>query len=177
MNIQGEKEQEMNIHMLRGIFAGLLIFCLSGSAWAQHGHSHGGPAASKGTEAKDSTPSKGSVQTVTLEGMKISLEVMNMGDHMKHTTKGSAHGEADHSKSHSLMVTLLDVASKEIISDAEVAFVISTPSGKKDSGKLTWSGDHYGAGADLKEKGKYQVQLRMESGGTGREAKFTYEVK
>jgi hypothetical protein len=167
----------MNIHIIRGIFAGLLIFCLSGAAWAQHGHGHGAPAASKGTEGKDNTPAKGSAQTVTLEGLKVSLEVMNMGDHMKHTTKGAAHSEADHSKSHSLMVTLQDVASKEIISDARVAFVISAPSGKKDSGNLTWSGDHYGTGADLKEKGKYQIQLRMESGGTGREAKFTYEMK
>ena len=167
----------MNIHMLRGIFVGLMIFCLSGAAWAQHGHSHGTPATSKGTGAKDGTAAKGEVQMVTVEGLKASLEVMNMGDHMKHTTKGAAHSEADHSKSHSLMVTLQDVASKEIISDAKVSFVISVPSGKKDSGKLTWSGDHYGAGADLKEKGKYQIQLRMESGGTGREAEFTYEMK
>ena len=167
----------MNIHILRGIFTGLLVLCLSANGWAQHGHSHGAPAAGKGTGAKDSIPAKESAQTVTLEGLKISLEVMNMGDHMKHTAKGAAHSEADHGKSHSLMVTLQEVASKEIISDAKVSFVISAPSGKKESGKLTWSGDHYGAGADLKEKGKYQVQLRMDSGGTGREANFTYEMK
>jgi hypothetical protein len=167
----------MNMHVIRGILAGLLVFFLSGAAWAQHGHSHGAPAASKGTEAKDSTPARGSVQTVTLEGVRISLEVMSMGDHMKHTAKGSAHGESDHSKSHSLMVTLQDMASKEIISDAKVAFVISGPSGRKDSGKLTWSGDHYGAGVEWKEKGEYQIQLQMESGGMEREAKFSYEFK
>lgn len=167
----------MNTHIIRGIMAGLLVFCLSGAAWAQHVHSHGAPTASKGTGAKDSTPAEGSAQTVILEGVKISLEVMNMGDHMKHTTKGSAHSEADHSKSHSLMVTIQDVASKEIISDAKVTFVILGPSGRKDSGKLTWSGDHYGAGVEWKEKGKYQIQLRMESGGMEREAKFSYEFK
>jgi len=167
----------MNTHMFRGILAGLLFFCLSGAAWAQHGHSHGAPAGSKETGAKDSTPAKGSAQTVTLEGLKISLEVMSMGEHMKHTAAGATHGEADHGKSHSLMVTLQDVASKEIISDARVAFVISGPSGTKDSGKLTWSGDHYGAGLEWKEKGKYQIQLHMESGGMEREAKFSYEFK
>jgi hypothetical protein len=102
---------------------------------------------------------------------------MSLGDHMKHTTKGSAHGDADHSKSHSLMVTIQDVTSKEIISDAKVAFVISGPSGRKDSGKLTWSGDHYGAGVEWKEKGKCKIQLHMESGGTEREAEFIYEFK
>lgn len=167
----------MNIYILQMIFTALLVLCLSANGWPQHGHSHGAPAASKGTGAKDSAPAKGSAQTITLEGMKISLEVMNMGDHMKHTAKGAAHSEADHNKSHSLMVTLQEVASKEIISDAKVSFVISAPSGKEESGKLTWSGDHYGAEADLKEKGKYQVKLRMESGGTGREASFTYEMK
>ena len=159
------------------ILAGLFLVFFSGVALAQHGRGHGAPAASKGTGGEDSTPAKGSAQTVTLEGLKVSLEVMNMGDHMKHTTKGSAHSEADHSKSHSLMVTIQDVASKEIISDAKVTFVISGPSGRKDSGKLTWSGDHYGAGVEWKEKGKYQIQLQMESGGMEREAKFSYEFK
>jgi len=167
----------MNTNIIRGILAGLLVFCLSGAAWAQHGHSHGAPAVSKGTGAKASTPAKGSVQTVTLEGVKISLEVMSMGDHMKHMTKGSAHGNADHSRSHSLMVTLQDVASKEIISDAKVAFVISTPSGKKDSGNLTWSGDHYAAGINLEDKGNYQIDLLVESGGMERVAKLSYDFK
>ena len=167
----------MNTHIIRGILAGLLIFCLSGAARAQHGHSHGAPAVSKGTGAKDSTPAKGSVQMVTLEGVKISLEVMSMGDHIKHMTKGSDHGYADHGKSHSLMVTLQDVASKEIISEARIAFVISGPAEGKESGKLTWSGDHYAAGINLKEKGKYQIELRAESGGMTREAKFTRDVK
>jgi len=167
----------MNTHIIRGILAGLLVFCLSGAAWAQHGHSHGAPAVSKGTGAKDSPPAMGSVQTVTLEGVRISLEVMSMGDHRKHMTKGSAHGNADHSKSHSLMVTLQDVASKEIISDARVAFVISGPAERKESGKLTWSGDHYAAGINLEEKGKYQIELRAESGGMERVAQLSYEFK
>ncbi len=159
------------------ILAGFFLIFLSGVALAQHGHSHGEPASSKGTGVKDSPPAKGSVQTVTLEGLKISLEVMSMGEHMKHTAAGAAHGEADHRKSHSLMVTLQDVASKEIISDARVAFMISGPSGTKDSGKLTWSGDHYAAGINLRDKGKYRIDLLVESGGMERDAKLSYEFK
>jgi hypothetical protein len=166
-------------------FAFLFLFALpaftfSPVAMAQHGgHSHGGTTAPSPQTGKshDMGMKSSPAQTVTLEGLRVSLEVMNMGDHMKHTTKGSAHSESDHSKSHSLMVTIQDVASKEIISDARVTFVISGPSGRKDSGKLTWSGDHYGAGVEWKEKGKYQIQLQMESGGMEREANFSYEFK
>jgi hypothetical protein len=75
------------------------------------------------------------------------------------------------------MVTLQDTASKEIISDAKVMFSVSSPSGAKESGKLDWSGDHYGGGFSPKEKGAYQVQLRIEGGGMEREATFTYEAK
>jgi len=167
----------MNTHIIRGILAGLLVFCLSGAARAQHGHSHGAPAGSKGTGAKDSIPAKGAVQTVTLEGLKISLEVMSMGEHMKHTAAGATHGEADHRKSHALMVTLQDTASKEIISDARVSFSILSPSGKKENGKMEWSGGHYGDGFSPREKGTYQVELKIESGGMERVAKLGYESK
>jgi len=167
----------MKPHIIRGMLAGLLVFCLSGEARAQHGHSHGTPAASRETGAKDSAPAKGSAQTATLEGLRVSLEVMSMGEHMKHKTAGATHGEADHSKSHVLMVTLQDTASKEIISDARVSFSVLSPSGKKENGKMEWSGDHYGGGFSPREKGTYQVELKIESGGMERDAKLSYEFK
>ena len=112
-----------------------------------------------------------------VEGFKVTLEVMSMGEHMKHTARGGSHGDADHAKSYSLMVTVQDLASKEIISDARVEYTLSTPSGGKEKGKLAWSGDHYGASANLKEKGTYQVQVGIESGGMERRANFEYRVK
>jgi len=75
------------------------------------------------------------------------------------------------------MVTLQDTASKEIINDAKVTFTVQDPSGGKETGKLTWEGDHYAGEIDLKAKGLYQVQLMIESGGMDREARFTYEAK
>ncbi|MCJ7493489.1 MAG: hypothetical protein MUP68_04520, partial [Deltaproteobacteria bacterium] len=117
--------------------------------------------------------------TLNVEGLMIAFEVMAMDEHMQHiqAAKGGSHGEPDHSKSHSIMVTIQDTASREIISDAKVIFSVSSPSGAKESGKLDWSGDHYGGGFSPKEKGAYQVQLRIEGGGMEREATFTYEAK
>jgi hypothetical protein len=159
---------------------GLQAFTFSPLAMAQHGgHSHsGGTVPSQPLEKSREMSTKGtSAQFVTVQGLRISLEVMEMGEHMKHTARGASHSDADHARSHSLMVNLQDLASKEIISDARVAYTLSAPSGKKETGKLAWSGDHYSAAADLKEKGTYRVRLAIESGGMERQADFKYRPK
>ena len=159
----------------------LLSFNIFGMAMAQHGgHSHGGTTGpspqtgkSQGMGMKSSP-----AQSVTVEGFKVSLEVMDMSAHMNMPgMKGSPqHGES-HSQGHAMMVTLQDTASKEIITDARVSFSILSPSGKKENGKMEWSGGHYGAGFSPREKGTYQVELKIESGGMEREAKLSYEFK
>ena len=159
----------------------MLAFAFSPMTTAQHGgHSHGGTTAPPPQTGKshDMGMKSSPAQTVTLEGFKISLEVMDMSAHMSMPgMKGSPqHGES-HSQSHVLMVTLQDTASKEIITDARVSFSILSPSGKNENGKMEWSGDHYGAGFSPQEKGLYQIQLKIESGGMEREAKLTYEFK
>ena len=140
-----------------------------GTALAQHNHEHGRKSTTKSP--------KQSGQSLTVEGLKISFEVMAMGEHMKHMAVSKVHKEGQHPQTHSLMVTLQDAFSKEIISDAKVKFAVRSPSGKKETGVMEWSGDHYGAGFSPQEKGFYQVDLAMESGGREREAKFTYEAK
>ena len=154
-----------------------LVVSFSGVAMAQHEHRHGAATSSpqKGKPAEMSMKS-GPVQSVTAEGYKVTFEIMSMAEHMQHMAKGGSHGEMEHSKSHMFMVRVQDTASKEIISDAKVAYTILNPSGGKETGKLEWSGDHYGAGFSPKEKGTYQVQLMIESGGMEREAKFTYKA-
>lgn len=158
--------------------AGILGFLFSSAAIAQHGQGHGSRPSATPKKTAAAEKEKKPVQSVTLEGWKITFEVMSMEEHMKHLPAGKAgsHGEADHAKSHSLMVTVQDTASKEIISDARITSTVLSPSGKKETGKLTWSGDHYAGGFSPKEKGAYQVQLQIESGGMEREASFTYNL-
>ena len=160
--------------------SGVMLIFFSGAAVAQHSHDHGAPSkAVPKKAAPQEAREKSSAQTLNVEGLKITFEVMAMDEHMQHiqAAKGGSHGDAEHSKGHSIMVTIQDTASKEIISDAKVMFAVSSPSGAKESGKLDWSGDHYGGGFSPKEKGAYQVQLRIEGGGMEREATFTYEAK
>ena len=159
----------------------LLAFAFSPVAMAQHGgHSHGGaPAPSPQTgKSHDQGMKSSPTQSVTVEGFKVSLEVMDMSAHMSMPgMKGSPQHGGSHAQSHVLMVTLQDTASKEIISDARVSFSILSPSGKKENGKMEWSGGHYGAGFTPQEKGNYQVELKIESGGMERDAKLSYEFK
>lgn len=160
--------------------SGVMLIFFSGAALAQHSHDHGAPSkAVPKKAAPQEAREKSSAQTLNVEGLKITFEVMAMDEHMQHiqAAKGGSHGDADHAKSHSIMITIQDKASREIISDAEVQYTLTRPSGGKESGKLDWSGDHYGGGFSPKEKGAYQVQLRIEGGGMEREATFTYEAK
>jgi hypothetical protein len=157
----------------------IAFFWLGGLAGAQHQHGHGTPAAPAGKmpATKEIPVSISAAKSVTVEGFKITFEVMSMGEHMKHLKATPGHAEGDHAKTHSFMVTLQDTASKEIISDAKIQYLLSTPGGDKETGNLTWSGDHYGGGFSPKDKGTYQVQLKIESSGMERGAKFTYEFK
>ena len=169
-------KKEMKIVLLATFLA---FFYGGGWALAQHQHGHGSPSASadKKGESPKTTASKSNSQSITLEGMKITFEVMSMEEHMKHLKSTQAHSQGEHSQTYSFMVTLQDTASKEILSDAKVQYAIFFPQGGKETGKLTWSGDHYGGGFSPKDKGSYQIQLKIESEGTAREAKFSYELK
>lgn len=116
------------------------------------------------------------VQTVNVEGMKVTLDVMDMSMHvgMQNMKGNPLQSSFDQSKSHAIMVTVEDTASKEILSDARVNYILTSPSGAKETGRLVWSGDHFGAGFSQQEKGAYQLHLRIQSGGMERETKFEY---
>ncbi len=159
--------------------SGVMLIFFSGAAVAQHSHDHGAPSKARPKKAApQEARAKSSAQTLNVEGLMIAFEVMAMDEHMKHLSgRSGGHGEPDHSKSHSIMVTVQDMASKEIISDGKVQYTLTSPSGEKETGKLEWSGDHYAGGFSPKEKGAYQVQLKIESGGMEREATFGYEAK
>jgi hypothetical protein len=157
-----------------------LVFGFYGTAMAQHGGHGGSTSSSTEKGASHSMPAASqAVQSATVEGYKITFEVMDMSAHMSMPgMKGETqHGASDHSKSHALMVKVQDTASKEIISDAKVQYALVRPSGEKETGKLAWSGDHYAGTFSPKEKGTYQVQLKIESGGMERDANFKYQAK
>lgn len=160
--------------------AATLLIVFGGVAKAQHGQmqGHGGMDMSSHESGSHSMSTKDRpVQSVSVEGYKISLDVMDMSMHMSMPgMKGTSMQGADHSKSHAIMVTVQDTASKEIISDAKVNYTIISPSGEKETGKLEWSGDRYDGTFSPKGKGAYQVQLTIENGGMEREANFTYKL-
>jgi hypothetical protein len=160
------------------LLSAVLVFGFSATALAQHGHGHGEstPPAKTGAGKDSGAKGKQDVQSKSVEGLKISLQVMSMSEHMQHAQKGSAHGDADHSKTHTLMVTLQDEFSKEILADAKIRYTVVAPSGQKETGQLTWFGDSYSAGFSPKEKGPYQIQLKVESGGAERDTNFTYRA-
>jgi hypothetical protein len=171
--------KKMELFFLAGIF----LFSFSRIAMAQHGHGsgHGGSSISthgSGGGSHSMPMMNRPVQSVTVDGYKVSLDIMDMSMHasMQKMKENPAPGETDHAKSHAIMVMIQDTASKEIITDAKVSYRLISPSGAKETGNLDWSGDHYGRGFDAKEKESYQVELKIEGGGMEREAKLAYTI-
>ena len=111
--------------------AGSFVFAFAGAAMAQHGH--GGMDMSTHASSSPSMPMKDrTVQSESVDGYKITLDVMDMSMHMSmQGMKGNPMKDADHSKSHAFMVTIQDTASKEIISDAKIIYTLISPSGEK----------------------------------------------
>ena len=159
------------------IFSAFLGIFFTGEVRAQHQHDHGGPSVKAPQKGAVPEARKRPAQSQTVEGLKITFEIMDMSAHMQHLKTSKGHGDSAHSQSHAFMVAIQDTASKEIISDANVRYTLISPGGEKETGELKWSGDHYGGGFSPKEKGTYRVQLRIESGGMEREAKFSYSAK
>ena len=164
--------------LLLAVFSG--IFSME-PAMAQHGHGsvHGGtgmPAQGSGGGSHSMSMMNRPVQSVTVDGYKVSLDIIEMSMHMPmQKSKGNPPPQGyDNSKSHAIMVMIQDTASKEIITDAQVNCAVVAPGGEKESGRLQWSGDHYGTGFEPKSKGAYQVQLKIENGGMEREAMIAY---
>jgi hypothetical protein len=167
----------MGSKILLGFLSAVVILCLSGVSIAQHGHGTSMPAVPPKGPSQEMRTGSQPLQALTVEGFKVTFEVMDMSAHMSMPgMKGSSMTDSDHSKTHAFMVTIQDTASKEIISDAKIRYTLIRPSGAKETGKLVWSGDHYERSFNAQEKGAYQVQLQIESSGMEREAKFTYKL-
>ena len=165
--------------------SGILVAALAGVAMAQHGGGHGGmdmsthgSMSSQGSGSHSMSMKDRPVQSATIDGYKVSLDIMDMSMHasMQKMKGNPAPGESDQVKSHASMVVVQDTASKEIMTDAKVTYKITGPSGPPETGNLDWSGDHFGRGFNPKEKGAYRVQLKIENGGMEREADFTWKL-
>ena len=159
----------------------LVVTFLPGAAMGQHGHDHGSssPAAPQKGTSHEMTMGNQPTHSVSVEGLKITFEVMDMSMHMSMPgMKGNPqHGASEHSQSHALMVKVQDTASKEIISDAKSAVYLNSTFRGERNGQIGVVRRPLWRGFSPKEKGAYQFQLMIESGGMEREAKFTYEFK
>src|ERR1035437_980710 len=152
----------------------------SGLAFAQHTHDHGATPATKmehsGMSHQMSMADR-PVQSATVEGLKVSLDVMDMGMHvhMQGMKRNPVPDTYDSKQSQAIMVMIQSTASKEIVKDADVEITIISPTGEKKTSKVPWCGDHYGESFSPSEKGTYQVVVKVEGREGKRETSFKYQ--
>lgn len=166
------------------IIQGVMVLATSvilnnGIAEAQHSHNHGAaPAATMEHQGMSHQMSMADrpVQTANIQGMKVSLDVMDMGMHVHmQGMKGNPVPDIyDAKQSQAIMVMIQSMASKELIKAADVTITIISPEGQKKTSKAPWCGDHYGESFSPSEKGTYQILVEIEGQGGKGEATFKY---
>ncbi len=169
------------------VMQGVMVLAASvilgyGTAEAQHNHDHGAaPAANTEHQGMSHQMSMANrpVQTANIQGMKVSLDVMDMGMHVHmQGMKGNPVPDTyDAGQSQAIMVMVHSLASKKIIQDAKVAVTIISPAGQKKTGKAPWCGDHYGESFSPSEKGAYRIVVEVEGQEGKGKATFKYRYK
>jgi len=169
------------------IMQGVMVLAASvilsyGTAEAQHNHNHGAAPAVKmehqGMSHQMSMADR-PVQVAEIQGMKVTLDVMDMGMHVHmQGMKGNPVPDTyDAKQSQAIMVMIKSLASEETIKDANVTITIISPTGKEKTSKAPWCGDHYGESFTPSEKGTYQILVQVEGQGGKGKATFTYVYK
>jgi hypothetical protein len=153
-----------------------------GIAEAQHNHNHSvAPAAKMEHQGMSHQMSMADrpVQSATIEGLKVSLDVMDMGMHVHmQGMKGNPVPDTyDAGQSQAIMVMIKSLALKETIKDAGVTITIISPTGKEKTSKTPWCGDHYGESFSPSEVGTYQILVEVEGQGGKGKATFKYVHK
>ena len=167
------------------IMQGVIVLAASvilgyGIADAQHSHDHGAPPAAKTDhQGMSDTMSMADrpVQSATVQGLKVSLDVMDMGMHvhMQGMKRNPVPDTYDAKQSQAIMVMIQSTASKETVKDADVTITIISPTGEKKTSKAPWCGDHYGESFSPSEKGTYQVVVKVEGREGKGETSFKYQ--
>jgi len=151
-----------------------------GIADAQHNHG-ASPAAKMEHSGKSHQMSMADrpVQSATVEGLKVSLDVMDMGMHvhMQGMKRNPVPDTYDSKQSQAIMVMIQSTASKETVKDADVEITIISPTGEKKTSKAPWCGDHYGESFSPSEKGTYQIVVKVEGREGKGETTFKYQFK
>ncbi|MDA8124211.1 MAG: hypothetical protein M0009_03365 [Deltaproteobacteria bacterium] len=163
------------------VFGVLFVFGI-GEALAQHGHDHGAAAAAPAGNAGMMMPHQmpltavRSLQSATVDGLKISVDIMGMGmhAHMQEMKGTPLPATFDRSKGQAIMVTIEAADTKKVVKDAEVTVTVIGPKGETTTGKAPWYGDHYGASFGSDEDGTYRIVVAAVSNGVKREAEFKH---
>lgn len=173
----------MSARTVNYVTGAVMVFLalFAGAAFAQHSHDHSGGSApmQHGGMSHDMSMMNRPVQSATVKGVKITLDVMDMEMHMhmQGMKKNPVHSSFDQKQTHAIMVMLEDAASRKTIKDADVTIILTYPDGKKETSKVAWSSDHYGLGFSPAKNAIYGIQVDFDWKGVKREAAFKYEAK
>ncbi len=166
------------------VIAGILL--LPWTAWSQHSHGDHGDTQAKPAESSDMKGMQHGhmmmnrpLQTVSVDGLKLSLDIMDMDMHMNmQKMKGNpVPEEFAKGADRAIMFYVMDESNRLIIDDADVSYVITSFKGKRETGTAKWYGDHYGAPFKAKARGEYKLKFTVDVNGKKHTDDFVYAIK
>ncbi len=144
-------------------------FVLSSLSLAQH--SHGGMSMG--------TPMKMYTKDVLVEGVQVTFQIMENGEHQKMLKEMKMKEDIEPSTTHNITVILKDAKTQKEIANAQVTMKVIDPMGKDQVKALKYQDamKSYDAYFKLPNKGKYQVIMLFKIGEQKRTAGIYYEIK
>ncbi len=148
--------------------AAALVFSLSLTAMAQHGHGSHGAAGMKMDQKE-----------VLVEGVKVTFQIMANAEHRKMLKDMKMKDDIEAGTTHNVTVILTDQATQKQITDAAVSMKVVDPKGKDQIKTLKYEGSmkSYDGYFNLPEKGKYELLVLIKSGDWKKTAGINYELK
>jgi hypothetical protein len=152
------------------VMVALSLFVLTLLPMAQqHGHSQ---------EAQKGEAMKMETKDVSVEGVRVSFQIMANAEHKKMLADMSMKADPEAGTTHNITLTLKDENTQKEITSAEVTMKVVDPKGKSQVKKLKFEEmmKSYDAYFNMPEKGKYQVMALIKIGNKKRPAGIYYEV-
>lgn len=156
--------------LIFGFIVALFTISSTVPAFAEHADTQTGKSKEMKETVQEESISGKVIRTHNTEGLSLTYRLIDM---QAWAAMKGMETMADQMASHHLMVEVKKIGGDKV-TDATVGFVVTSPAGKKNKTMTMFMKGGFGADVDLKERGKYMVDVTIKAGGKTVMDQFTH---
>jgi hypothetical protein len=164
----------MKRHALIVSLMALMTLAFTSLTFADHGENQGNKAQEKKEmqmQAEQENIAGKVIRTHNTEGLRLTYRLIDMQARMK--TMEGMEKMADKVMSHHLMVDVKKIGGG-VVDGAKVGFMVTSPDGKQHKAMTMAMNGGHGADVDMKQRGKYKVNVKIMAGDKTVKDEFTH---